>query len=148
MKGSLWCRIRSKNRGKSNFSLLYIPMMNNFTYIDIVYRSTHCCARAQTQTDSPACRAACAVPGANDGVIQLTDWSGMVISPNYSSQSYPDLQNCTWSIRVSAGSKVKVKVDMFDLEEGVYIDRSPENEKLCYDYVTVSLCYLKCTYIN
>ena len=95
---------------------------------------------AYSQTCSiSGCRGTCDIPGAGD-IINLTDWSGVVTSPDFSSgRSYPDLQDCTWSIRVSAGSRVKVRIEEFDLEEGTFVNNSLEHQKLCQDNVTVSL---------
>ncbi|RUS72977.1 hypothetical protein EGW08_019260 [Elysia chlorotica] len=72
------------------------------------------------------CLGTCDIPGYNDA-IRLTHWTGEVVSPGYSPrQIYPDLQDCIWFIKVSAGSRVKVRIEFFDLEEGFYQNMSPD----------------------
>ncbi|GFS19266.1 Tolloid 2-like protein [Elysia marginata] len=87
------------------------------------------------------CQGSCDLPGYDDEAILLTDWSGTVSSPGFlSEQGYPDNQNCTWSIRVSAGSRVKVKFGVFDLEDGFYRNGQPDDweAKQCWDNVTIT----------
>ncbi|XP_050415317.1 cadherin EGF LAG seven-pass G-type receptor 3 [Patella vulgata] len=66
--------------------------------------------------------------------LTLTDWSGSLNSPGYLGGSYPNNQDCTWNIRVSKGSRIKLDFTLFQLEDGV---KSGDTVSTCYDKVQI-----------
>lgn len=62
----------------------------------------------------------------------FTNWTGFIRSPNFTRGNYLSSEQCEWHIRVSAGSRVRLNFNFFELE-------SPQSAgaNKCWDYIEI-----------